>query len=318
MNCATHNDIAAVAYCRTCGKPLCANCKRDVKGVIYCENCLAERLQGVQPSPSAYQPVVDPSVKAALPGSGPNPALAGILAAFFPFGVGAVYTGQYAKGLGHLVTFALLVVAASSVHGGLEPLFGLGIAFFYFYQIIDAVRSAKAIQLGQPAPDPFGLGQAFSTGEKFDTARVPTASIVLIVLGVLFLMHTIGNLEFGFEWILPSFLILWGSWLFARRLGLLDSTSAERNVEGRSSQSFVGPTILVTLGGLWFVHNLHRLGFIAAVGVLLVVIGLVKILQGNAPVSDSAGGLPPLQSGTNPTGMITGEAPPPPSEVNRG
>jgi len=26
MNCATHNDTAAVAFCRTCGKPLCANC----------------------------------------------------------------------------------------------------------------------------------------------------------------------------------------------------------------------------------------------------------------------------------------------------
>ena len=50
MNCANHPDIAAAAYCRTCGKPLCANCTRDVKGVIYCENCLADRLQGVQPA----------------------------------------------------------------------------------------------------------------------------------------------------------------------------------------------------------------------------------------------------------------------------
>ena len=36
-----------------------------------------------------------------VPGSGPNPALAGILGAI-PFGVGAVYNGQYAKGLAHL------------------------------------------------------------------------------------------------------------------------------------------------------------------------------------------------------------------------
>ena len=50
MNCANHPDIAPVAYCRTCGKPLCANCTRDVKGVIYCENCLADRLQGIQPT----------------------------------------------------------------------------------------------------------------------------------------------------------------------------------------------------------------------------------------------------------------------------
>ncbi len=49
MNCANHPDIESVAYCRTCGKPLCANCTRDVRGVVYCENCLAARLEGVQP-----------------------------------------------------------------------------------------------------------------------------------------------------------------------------------------------------------------------------------------------------------------------------
>jgi len=41
MNCATHSDTAAVAFCRSCGKPLCNQCTRDVRGVIYCESCLA-------------------------------------------------------------------------------------------------------------------------------------------------------------------------------------------------------------------------------------------------------------------------------------
>ena len=44
MNCATHGDTAAVAFCRTCGKPLCNQCTRDVRGVIYCEACLAARM----------------------------------------------------------------------------------------------------------------------------------------------------------------------------------------------------------------------------------------------------------------------------------
>jgi hypothetical protein len=50
MNCATHNDTAAVAFCRTCGKPLCGNCTRDVRGVIYCEPCLAARLESTAPA----------------------------------------------------------------------------------------------------------------------------------------------------------------------------------------------------------------------------------------------------------------------------
>src|SRR6516225_5263644 len=112
MNCANHVEVPAVAYCRTCGKPLCATCTRDVRGVIYCDNCLSARLEG-QPAAASGLPA-SPILPAAPiytqpPQSGPNPALAGILAGFFPFGVGAVYCGQYGKGLAHLVTFTLLV-----------------------------------------------------------------------------------------------------------------------------------------------------------------------------------------------------------------
>ena len=46
MNCANHPQTPAAAYCRTCGKPLCSACTRQVMGVIYCENCLAERVAG--------------------------------------------------------------------------------------------------------------------------------------------------------------------------------------------------------------------------------------------------------------------------------
>ena len=53
MNCANHPDVPRAAFCRTCGKALCANCTRTVRGVIYCENCLAARLEGTLPPPSA-------------------------------------------------------------------------------------------------------------------------------------------------------------------------------------------------------------------------------------------------------------------------
>ena len=123
MNCATHNDTAAVAFCRTCGKPLCANCTRDVRGVVYCEPCLAARLEGTAPAaafvpPQAVYPPVGTPAVAPRPSSssGPNPAVAGILAGFFPFGVGAVYCSQYAKGLAHLLIFGLLIFGSD--HAG--------------------------------------------------------------------------------------------------------------------------------------------------------------------------------------------------------
>ena len=121
MNCANHSDQAAVAFCRTCGKPLCNQCTRDVRGVIYCEACLAARMESAPaapgaaytpPPPNVYPPIGGPSAYVPPPvvpvSTGPNPAVAGILAGFFPFGVGAVYCSQYAKGLAHLVIMVLL------------------------------------------------------------------------------------------------------------------------------------------------------------------------------------------------------------------
>ena len=54
MNCANHADASAVAYCRTCGKALCANCTRPVRGVIYCEDCLGAKMEGAVPGAAGF------------------------------------------------------------------------------------------------------------------------------------------------------------------------------------------------------------------------------------------------------------------------
>src|SRR5690242_6060851 len=167
MNCANHPDKAVAKYCRTCGKPLCQDCVREVMGIAYCENCLAERVTGSAPS-SPYTAPVAPVVVAS---SGPNPGLAGILGAI-PFGVGADYNGQYAKGLAHMINFNLLLIGASHGHDPLDTICGIGIAAFIFYQIVDAVKTAKAINAGQTPPDPMGLATMFSPGgERRDIVR---------------------------------------------------------------------------------------------------------------------------------------------------
>ncbi len=215
MNCANHVDVPAVAYCRTCGKPLCGTCARDVRGVIYCEECLASQLSGTMPPPGAA--VVAPGVEP--PAGTPSPALAAVLG-FIP-GVGAMYNGEYAKGFVHVLIFATLIWMA----GHLSGIFGLGIAAFIIYMPIEAYKTARAREMGLPAPDPFGFNQLFGSGnlspgvaagavpvagnpstvpaepvETESCSRVPIGAFILIGLGVLFLLDEVGWLHFDWIW----------------------------------------------------------------------------------------------------------------------
>src|SRR5260370_5500414 len=103
MNCANHADASAVAYCRTCGKALCANCTRPVRGVIYCEDCLGARMEtgaapagtaGFVPGPfspgaAGYLPPPPPPPASVV---GPDPTVAGISALLIPSGLGHAFT----------------------------------------------------------------------------------------------------------------------------------------------------------------------------------------------------------------------------------
>ena len=270
MNCAIHSTVPATAYCRTCGKPLCSNCTRDVRGVIYCENCIAARLEGAPgaaPQQTVYQQVMDQGIGLKVPplqAAGPHPVLAGILAGFFPFGVGAVYCGQYAKGLAHLLIFVLLIFGADHA-GNLDVLFGFGIAFFYVYQIIDAVKTAHALQAGNPAPDPMGLGQMFGAGQKFETRGIPSGAVVLIGLGLLFLLHTLGIFEYGFERFWPLVLIFLGGWMLMKQ---------------KNRCSLTGPILVLTTGLIFLLQTMD----IADVGrtwpAWILAAGVGQLLRG--------------------------------------
>ncbi len=302
MNCATHSDTAAVAFCRTCGKPLCNSCTRDVRGVIYCEACLAARMEGqapaagfVPPAQTVYPPSGAASGMPRQPvSSGPNPTVAGILAGFFPIGVGAVYAGQYAKGLSHLVIMVLLILGVSSdLPWYVITVLGISIGFFYVYQIIDAVRTARAIQMGEPAPDPFGLAQTFGAGEKFEGTKVPAGAAILIGLGVLFLLHTAGLFEFGLERFWPLILIFLGVWLFAKQWGLIGGTIARCQCDRCRTRRLMGPAMLVTLGVLFLLDTATRVGFGRTWPAILLVVGVVKLVQSNASSDGHVGPLPP-------------------------
>jgi len=198
--CANHPETQAAAYCRECGKPLCGLCRMDQAGAVFCADHAAPysapaATQAAPPPPytppapyptpspyAASSPYTDP-----LANSQGSPALALILGTI-P-GVGAIYNGQYAKGLIHAVIFGLLItiVSQGGENGVLAPLIGILIGVWWFYMLLEAYHTARKRHLGIPVDE-------FSSLVNLHGARsgAPAGAVILIGLGGLLLLQTSG------------------------------------------------------------------------------------------------------------------------------
>jgi len=211
MKCAVHAEVDAIGYCRNCGRALCAQCQRDVRGALYCEDCLATKVFAA-PAASLVPGSAPATVAAAPQANKPGVALA---LGFIP-GLGAVYNGEYLKALVHVLIFGSLIAGQNSeMPGGLHALLGLVIACFYFYMPIDAYRVAKAREAGvagnQTMPEPFPIPDP--------QTRRATFALVLIGVGVFLLLTNLGLLNWDwFDKIWPAGLIALGVWILITRM----------------------------------------------------------------------------------------------------
>jgi len=125
-----------------------------------------------------------------------SPALAGILSGFFP-GTGALYNGEYLKGVLFIIIFAGLITMQP--HAG-QPFPALLLAGFYIFQIIEAVQTAGAINR-RAAEEAEVAGTAPATGLA---VTPPSGSvfwgIVLVILGAIFLLANFGVVDYGRLW----------------------------------------------------------------------------------------------------------------------
>ena len=178
------SETPIVGYCRACGKALDAATVRNAHGTIYC----AEHLPpDPPPSTTAESPYASPYTTATpppVPNSDVSPGVAFVLG-LIP-GVGAIYNGQYAKGLIHVFILGMLfTIVSSNDVGGFEPLFGVLIPGFWAYMAFEAYHTAKLRQMGRPVDE-------FSSLFPQGGSRFPIAPVLLIALGVVFLLN---NLE---------------------------------------------------------------------------------------------------------------------------
>jgi hypothetical protein len=228
MNCANHPEAEVSAYCRSCGKALCVECRKDATGTVYC----ADHAPVAEPesaaateattASAATEATTDAAVPPPPPGpvsmappppfagspynapppplggtpyvhpttSTPSPALAFILG-FIP-GVGAIYNGQYAKGLVHAVVFGLIITILNSGHvGNFEPLFGIFLAIWVFYMAFEAHHTAAKRRSGEKVDELSSLMNI-----PGNSGGVPVGPVVLIGLGVLMLLDTLDLISF--------------------------------------------------------------------------------------------------------------------------
>jgi TM2 domain-containing membrane protein YozV len=225
MNCATHPETPATAYCRSCGRPLCDSCKRLSAGTVFCEEHAPTPAATAQGGPYSQPVYTAPAVADASA----SPGLA-LFLGFIP-GVGAIYNGQYAKGLIHAIIFGMLVsIVGSNYVGALEPLFGILIAVWVFYMVLEAYHTARKRRAGEPIDEFSSLVDL-----RGNSTRFPAGAVLLILLGGVLLLSTtevISMERLMRYW--PVLLIVAGAYMLYTRMAA--SRAADRTEASHGEQ----------------------------------------------------------------------------------
>jgi hypothetical protein len=240
MNCQNHPEVPATAYCRNCGKPVCEQCRRDAFGTVYCEeHAPAPAARAAEPPPGFSAPPPPPYAPPPPPFAGPtaaqttgwayanvSPGLA-LFLGMIP-GVGAIYNGQYAKGMVHAIIWGVLVsIADSRAAHGLEPVFAMTVVAWMAYMAFEAYHTARKRRMGEAVDEYSSLVNLTGRSDQ-----IPVAAVVLIILGILLLLHTLDLLDFDRVvrfW--PVLLIAAGVYLLYGRFTGRDTTVGEARNE---------------------------------------------------------------------------------------
>jgi hypothetical protein len=154
-------------------------------------------------------------------------------------------------------------------------------------------------------------------GEKLDTNKVPVGAVILIGLGILFLLHTMGFWEFGFERFWPLILVFLGVFMFYRQW--------ERSGRGCTctrcrTRWLMGPSMVLLTGVLLLLHTTNTADLDRTWPAWILVVGVVKLLQSTASSAGHVGPLPPgpasMPPPQNPPDSQTGQQPPASGEVS--
>ena len=142
-------------------------------------------------------------------------------------GVGAIYNGQYAKGILHAVIWGVLVsIADSRAMHGIEPILVMTVIAWVAYMAFEAYHTARRRRAGEQ------VDEYSSILNLRGSHNIPLAGIGLILFGLLLLLHTLDLMDFervARYW--PVLLIAAGVYLLYGRLSGRDETHGEARNE---------------------------------------------------------------------------------------
>jgi hypothetical protein len=127
-------------------------------------------------------------------------------------GVGQIYVGYYQQGFTNaLVVAAIIAMLNAELLRGAEPLLGMFLAFFWFYNVIDAWRRATFYNNALA-----GIGEA-KLPEEFTVAGSHgslAGGVALVIVGIVALSHTLFGVPLDWleKW-WPVALVGVGLWL---------------------------------------------------------------------------------------------------------
>lgn len=127
-------------------------------------------------------------------------------------GVGQIYVGYYQQGFTNaLVVASLIALLAANMVNGAEPLFGLFLAFFWLYNVVDAWRRATFYNNALAGIGPATLPEEFAVTSGRGTLA---GGLALVIVGGIALSHTLFGvpLEWVEKW-WPLALMGVGVWL---------------------------------------------------------------------------------------------------------
>jgi hypothetical protein len=195
----------------------------------------AASTPGASPTASPYDQTA-PGLSPVTPVK-TSPGLAFLLG-WIP-GVGAIYNGQYLKGLVHAVIFGLLISLISSTENSSgQPLLVMMLVGFIFYMPFEAYHTAKKRQMGVRVDEWSSL-----LSQSRYTGRAPVGPVVLILIGVVFLLDSLHLIEFreiGRFW--PVILIVVGAYMLYSRVSgraEMPPTSRPSGLSGAGRQNGV-------------------------------------------------------------------------------